>query len=74
MNSPHSPFRVQKFLAGLRYPACKHEVLAHARERDADAQIVRALVLLPERCYESPIAVSCEVARQIAQMPLGDAA
>lgn len=24
------PFRVQKYLAGLRYPVCKHNVLVYA--------------------------------------------
>jgi hypothetical protein len=65
MNSRHAPFRVQKFLAGLRYPARKHEVIAHAREHGADAQVLRLLVLAPDRDYESPISVSCEVAHQL---------
>ena len=61
-----SPFRVQKFLAGLRYPARKHEVLERARSRGADAQLISLLLLLPERDYESPISLSCEVGRQAA--------
>jgi len=59
-----SPFRVQKFLAGLRYPAGKHEVLERARSRGADAQLLSVLMLLPERDYESPVSLSCEVGRQ----------
>ena len=59
-----SPFRVQKFLAGLRYPARKHDVLERARSRGADAELLSVLTLLPERDYESPISVSCEVGRQ----------
>jgi hypothetical protein len=59
-----SAFRVQKFLAGLRYPARKGEVLERARSRGADAQLMRVLVLLPERDYDSPISLSCEVGRQ----------
>jgi len=70
MNPRHAPFRVQKFLAGLRYPARKDEVIAHAREHGADAQVLRLLVLVPDCDYESPIAVSCEVAHQLAQTPI----
>lgn len=61
---PPVPLRVQKFLGGLRYPARKHEVLTRARERGADEQVMRALLSLPERAYESPITLSCEVGRQ----------
>jgi hypothetical protein len=64
MRAQPSPFRVQKFLAGLRYPARKHEVLERARSRGADAQLIRLLSLLPERDYETPISLSCEVGRQ----------
>lgn len=62
-----SPFRIQKFLGGLRYPACKHQVLERARSRGADAQLMDLLAFLPERDYESPISLSCEVGRQAAQ-------
>jgi hypothetical protein len=61
---PH-PFRVQKFLAGIRYPARKREVVERARSRGADADLLDVLTLLPERDYESPISVSCEIGRQI---------
>jgi hypothetical protein len=62
-----SPFRVQKFLGGLRYPAGKQQVLERARSRGADQALLRLLGLLPERDYESPISLSCEVGRQAAQ-------
>ena len=58
-----SSFRVQKFLGGLRYPAGKPQILAHAREKGADEQTLRALDHLPERDYESPVSLSCEVGR-----------
>jgi hypothetical protein len=48
----------------LRYPARKHEVLERARSRGADAQLMSVLLALPERDYESPISLSCEVGRQ----------
>ncbi|HEX6321040.1 MAG TPA: DUF2795 domain-containing protein [Burkholderiales bacterium] len=64
-----SPFRVQKFLGGLRYPACKRAVLERAREQGADGEIMRLLVRLPERPYESPVSLSREVGRQAANLP-----
>lgn len=64
-----SPFRVQKFLGGLRYPACKRAVLERARERGADGEIMRLLVRLPERPYESPVSLSREVGRQAENLP-----
>lgn len=63
MKTPASltPFRIQKCLRGLRYPAGKREVLERARLQGADEHVLRALARLPERAYESPIAVSREV-------------
>lgn len=56
-------FRVQKYLGGLRYPAEKPQILECARRKGADGQTMQALVCLPEREYESPVSVSCEVGR-----------
>jgi hypothetical protein len=59
-------FRVQKYLAGLRYPAAKPQILERARARGADEETLRALGCLPEREYASPIALSCGVGRVAA--------
>lgn len=56
--------RVQKYLGGQRYPARKSELLARARECGADEQVKRALLEVPDRVYESPVALSCEIGRQ----------
>lgn len=58
-----SPFRVQKFLGGLRYPAAKPQIVEWARQKGADDETLRTLDGLPEREYASPIALSCEVGR-----------
>ena len=63
-----SPFRIQKYLDGLRYPARKQQVLERARSRGADSDLLQLLLLLPDRDYESPISLSCEVGRQAAQI------
>ena len=60
-----SPFRVQKYLAGLRYPAHRDQAVQRARERGADEEIVNVLLGLPDRPYESPISLSCEVSRAV---------
>lgn len=51
-------FRIQKFLGGMRYPANKSDIVARARERGADAHLLSALGALPERPYESPVALA----------------
>jgi Protein of unknown function (DUF2795) len=58
-----TPFRVQKYLGGLRYPADKPQILERAREKGADDETLHALHRLPEREHSSPIALSCEVGR-----------
>jgi hypothetical protein len=60
-----TPFRIQKYLGGVRYPAGKQDVLERARLKGADEQVLAALQLLPELEYESPIALSGAVGRQL---------
>jgi hypothetical protein len=60
-----TPFRVQKYLAGVRYPARKEQVLERAQMKGADEQVLAALRLLPEPEYASPIALSCAVGREL---------
>lgn len=61
MNPTLTPFRVQKFLAGLRYPARKEQALERARQRGADPNVLGALHRIPDREYDSPVALSREV-------------
>jgi Protein of unknown function (DUF2795) len=56
-------FRIQKYLRGLQYPALKPQIVGRARELGADAHVIGALLGIPERSYESPISLSCEVGR-----------
>lgn len=65
-----TPFRIQKYLGGLRYPARKDEAIERARLRGADAQVIDLLDALPDRTYNSPISLSCEVGRQAARQSL----
>jgi hypothetical protein len=69
-----SPFRVQKYLAGLPYPARREQAVQRARERGADDEVMNVLLGLPDRRYESPISLSCEVGRQVERASLRRAA
>ena len=66
---PPVVFRAQTFLAGVRYPATQDELLAHARGREADEEVMLSLYGLPERSYESTIDVASEIARQLRRFP-----
>jgi hypothetical protein len=60
-------FRLQKFVAGLRYPVGKAQLLARARQLGADEAVMSALMLLPDKPYESPVALSVEIGRQLVR-------
>lgn len=64
MTKALTPFRIQKFLGGLRYPAAKPQVLEHARRRGADSPVLDALDCLPEREFTSPVDLSRQVGEQ----------
>ena len=55
-------FRAQRFLRGLRYPASKAQVIQHAMQRGAEAEVVRALRALDEPLYESPTTLARSMA------------
>lgn len=67
MNGTITPFRVQKYLAGLRYPASKTQVVHRALERGADEQLLGVLRRISDRWYTSPIALSREVGRPVVE-------
>jgi hypothetical protein len=53
-----SPIQMQKYLAGMDYPASKDKVLEHARRKGADEDVLKGLESLPDRQYDGPSAVS----------------
>jgi hypothetical protein len=55
---------VQKFLAGVDYPAEKETLLQHAADRDAPEEILDALKSIDERTYDGPNEVSEQVASE----------
>lgn len=58
-----SPIQMQKFLAGVDYPASRDELVKHARSKGADDAVLKHLKKLPNRSYDGPSAVSKEFAR-----------
>ena len=62
-----TPFRIQKYLAGVRYPARKATVLDCAMRRGAEDDVIQALRVLPDDEYPSPVALSCAVAREMGR-------
>lgn len=60
MSQP-KPVQIQKYLAGLRYPVNKRELLDTARGNGAGEDVLAALERLPERDYHGPNTVSAEV-------------
>lgn len=63
MADPPPFIEVQKFLAGMDYPATRDELVEHAKGRDADDGVLAALREIPDRRYEGPSGVSKEVNR-----------
>jgi hypothetical protein len=62
MTNP-SFIEVQKYLAGVDYPADRDALVQHARDNDAPDEIVEALQDIDDRSYDGPSGVSEQVAR-----------
>jgi len=54
-------FLAQKFLAGVCYPAEKARIVEAARSRGADPRLLQVLSALPERRYDSPVALAVAI-------------
>ena len=53
-----NPILVQKFLAGMHYPAKKDELVKHAKTKGADDKIMQTLEQLPGESFHTPADVS----------------
>jgi hypothetical protein len=56
-----SPIDIQKALSGMDYPASRDQIVAHAEQNGADAEILDALRRIDDREYEGPSGVSSAV-------------
>ncbi len=53
-----NPIQLQKYLAGMDYPASKDDVVRRAAENGADDDVRSTLEQLPDVSFDSPAAVS----------------
>jgi hypothetical protein len=56
-----SPIDIQKALSGMDYPARKEDIVRHAEQNGAAAEVVEALKKIEDREYEGPSGVSSAV-------------
>ncbi len=56
-----SPIDIQKALSGMDYPASRDQIVAHAEQNGADAEVLDALRGIDDREYEGPSGVSSAV-------------
>lgn len=55
---------VEKYLAGVDYPATKEQLVEHARSHGAPNDVLQALQGMPDGEYDRPTQVSQAVARE----------
>ncbi|MTD58179.1 DUF2795 domain-containing protein [Amycolatopsis pithecellobii] len=55
-----NPIQMQKFLAGVDYPASRDDLVEHAKSKGADQETLEHLEQIPDRTYDGPNAVSQE--------------
>ena len=63
VNANPNFIEVQKFLAGVDYPAGKDDLIRTAEQSGAGDEVLNALRDLPDRQFENPTEVSEQVAR-----------
>jgi Protein of unknown function (DUF2795) len=61
VNDKPNPIQIQKFLAGVSYPASRDTLVSTAEKEGADGEVLDALKSIPDKEYDSPTAVSSAV-------------
>lgn len=61
MSDTPNPIQIQKFLAGVNYPADRSTLVSTAEKEGADGPVLDALKSIPDKEYDSPTAVSSAV-------------
>jgi len=54
---------VEKYLAGMHYPAEKKNLINNARGKDAPNDVMNLLNKLPDKTYHSPIDITKEIGK-----------
>ena len=58
-----SPAIIEKYLAGMHYPAQKKDLLNNAKSKDATDNVLGMINKLPEKTYRSPIDITKEIGK-----------
>ena len=54
---------MEKYLAGMHYPAEKQKLVDNAQNKDAPSDVMDLLNKLPEKTYNSPIDITKEMGK-----------
>jgi hypothetical protein len=54
---------VEKYLAGMHYPAEKKRLVSNAQDKDAPQDVMDLINKLPEKTYRSPIDITKEIGK-----------
>jgi hypothetical protein len=59
--SKANPIEIQKYLAGVEYPAGRDDLVRTAESNGADKETLQVIRDLPDRTYEGPSGISKEI-------------
>ena len=62
MSDKPNPIQIQKFLAGVNYPADRSTLVSTAEKEGAEGEVLDALKNIPDKEYDGPTSVSSAVA------------
>jgi hypothetical protein len=58
-----SPAIVEKYLAGMHFPAGTEKLARHAKSKGAPAKVIILIDKLPDKIYMSPIDITREIGK-----------
>jgi hypothetical protein len=58
-----SPAIVEKYLAGMHYPAQKNNLIDNAQSNEAPSDVMDLINKLPNKTYKSPIDITKEIGK-----------
>jgi hypothetical protein len=58
-----SPAIVEKYLAGMHYPAEKRALISNAQGKEAPSDVMDLINKLPDKTYNSPIDITKEIGK-----------
>jgi hypothetical protein len=58
-----SPAIVEKYLAGMHYPAERKKLINNAQNKEAPDNVMELLNRLPDKTYTSPIDITKEIGK-----------